>query len=175
LSDTTAEVAVVADYCQNHACEFALSNVWEKGGEGGIELAEKLLKTLENKESKLEFIYDSQLPIKEKITAIATKIYGSDGVDYADAAEKQIARLTALGFGELPICMAKTQYSVSDNPDLLGRPEGFRINVREVYASAGAGFIVALTGTVMTMPGLPKVPAAYSIDVDEQGRIAGLF
>jgi formate--tetrahydrofolate ligase len=175
VSDTEAEVKAVADFCKSKACEFALSNVWEKGGEGGIALAKKLLETLKNKTAKLEFAYDVKLPIKEKIAAIATKIYGADGVDYGDAAEKQIARLTALGFGELPICMAKTQYSLSDNPDLLGRPQGFRINVREVYVSAGAGFVVALTGTVMTMPGLPKVPAAYSIDVDTEGRISGLF
>ena len=175
VTDTEAETAFVRRFCEERGCEFALSEVWEKGGKGGIALAEKVLKTLEEKESNFHVLYDEKLPIMEKIAAVAGEIYGADGVTYAPGAVKQIKKLEELGFGELPVCMAKTQYSLSDNPDLLGRPEGFEINVREVYVSAGAGFVVVLTGAVMTMPGLPKKPAAFGIDVDENGKITGLF
>ena len=175
VTDSEEETAFVRDFCKERNCDFALSKVWEKGGEGGIELAEAVLDTLENKESNFHVIYDENLPITEKIAAIAKEIYGADGVNYAGNAMTQIKRLESLGFGNLPICMAKTQYSLSDNEKLLGKPEGFSITVREAYVSAGAGFIVVLTGNVMTMPGLPKKPAAYSIDVDENGMITGLF
>ena len=175
ITDTPAETAYVQKFCEDRGCEFALSEVWEKGGQGGIALAEKVLKTLEEKESNFHVLYDEKLPIKEKIAAIAREIYGADGVNYVASAEKQIQKLEELGFGELPVCMAKTQYSLSDNPDLLGRPEGFEISVREAYVSAGAGFVVVLTGAVMTMPGLSKNPAAYGIDVDDDGKITGLF
>ena len=175
ISDTAAEIAFVKKFCEDRGCEFAISQVWEKGGEGGIELAQKVLETLEKKESHFHVLYEDTLSLKEKIAAVSKEIYGADGVVYSPAAEKQLKKLTELGFGGLPVCMAKTQYSLSDNPDLLGRPEGFEINVREAYVSAGAGFVVVLTGAVMTMPGLPKTPAAFSIDVDEDGRITGLF
>ena len=175
ITDSEEETAYVRDFCKERNCDFALSKVWEKGGEGGIELAEAVLDTLENKESNFHVIYDENIPITEKIATIAKEIYGADGVNYAGNAMTQIKRLESLGFGNLPICMAKTQYSLSDNEKLLGRPNGFSITVREVYVSAGAGFIVVLTGNVMTMPGLPKKPAAYSIDVDENGMITGLF
>jgi len=175
VTDSEEETAFVRDFCKERNCDFALSKVWEKGGEGGIELAEAVLDTLENKESNFHVIYDENLPITDKIAAIAKEIYGADGVNYAGNAMTQIKRLESLGFGNLPICMAKTQYSLSDNEKLLGKPEGFSITVREAYVSAGAGFIVVLTGNVMTMPGLPKKPAAYSIDVDENGMITGLF
>ena len=175
VTDTEAETVYVQQFCEERGCEFALSQVWEKGGKGGIALAEKVLKTIEEKESNFHVLYDEKLPIKEKISVIAKEIYGADGVNFAPAAEKQIQKLEELGFGEMPVCMAKTQYSLSDNPDLLGRPEGFEISVREAYVSAGAGFIVVLTGAVMTMPGLSKNPAAYGIDVDDEGRITGLF
>ena len=175
ISDTAAEIAFVKKFCEDRGCEFAISQVWEKGGEGGIELAQKVLETLEKKESHFHVLYEDTLSLKEKIAAVSKENYGADGVVYSPAAEKQLKKLTELGFGGLPVCMAKTQYSLSDNPDLLGRPEGFEINVREAYVSAGAGFVVVLTGAVMTMPGLPKTPAAFSIDVDEDGRITGLF
>ena len=175
VSDTEAEIAYVKSFCEERGCEFAISQVWEKGGEGGIELAQKVLETLEKKESHFHVLYEDTLSLKEKIAAVSKEIYGADGVVYSPAAEKQLKKLTELGFGGLPVCMAKTQYSLSDNPDLLGWPEGFEINVREAYVSAGAGFVVVLTGAVMTMPGLPKTPAAFSIDVDEDGRITGLF
>ncbi len=149
--------------------------MWEKGGEGGIELARKVLKTLETKKSSFRLLYEDDLRLKEKIETVAKEIYGAGGVNFTSAAEEQLARLERLGFGKLPVCMAKNQYSLSDSPDRLGRPEGFELNVREVYVSAGAGFVVALTGSVMTMPGLPKTPAAYNIDVAEDGRITGLF
>jgi formate--tetrahydrofolate ligase len=168
-------VEYIAEFCRGKGCEMAVSRVWEQGGAGGIDLAEKILYTLEGKETRLEYVYSDELPLAEKIAAVATKIYGAEGVDFAEGAKKQLARLTDLGFGQLPVCMAKTQYSLSDNPALLGRPEGFRIAVREVYVCAGAGFVVALTGTVMTMPGLPKAPAAYDIDVNDDGQIVGLF
>lgn len=175
VTDTEAEVSFVKQFCEERGCEFAISEVWEKGGEGGIALAEKVLKTLEEKESRFQVLYADELSLKEKINTVAREIYGADGVNYSAAAEKQLAKLTELGFGSFPVCMAKTQYSLSDDPVLLGRPEHFRINVREVYVSAGAGFVVVLTGAVMTMPGLPKKPAAFNIDVDENGVITGLF
>ena len=175
VTDTEAETAYVQKFCEDRGCEFALSEVWEKGGQGGIALAEKVLKTLEEKESNFRVLYDEELPIKEKIEIIAKEIYGADGVNFVASAEKQIQKLEELGFGKMPVCMAKTQYSLSDNPDLLGRPEGFEISVREAYVSAGAGFVVVLTGAVMTMPGLSKNPAAYGIDVDDDGKITGLF
>lgn len=155
--------------------EFALAQVWEKGGKGGIDLANKVLETLENKESKFKPLYDTKLPIKEKIETVAKEIYGADGVNYSPEAQKAIAKIEDMGYGNLPVCMAKTQYSLSDDKDKLGRPEGFEISIRDVYISAGAGFVVVLTGNVMTMPGLPKHPAAYDIDVTDDGKITGLF
>lgn len=175
VSDTEAETSFVKQFCEERGCEFALSEVWEKGGEGGINLAEKVLHTLENKKSDFKLLYDDSLNLKEKIETVAKEIYGADGVNYSSQAEKQLSQLEKLGFGNLPVCMAKTQYSLSDDPALLGRPEGFRMNVREAYVSAGAGFVVVLTGAVMTMPGLPKQPAAFNIDVNEDGVITGLF
>ncbi|MDO4332047.1 MAG: formate--tetrahydrofolate ligase [Eubacteriales bacterium] len=175
VTDTEAETEFVRNFCEERGCEFALSEVWEKGGMGGIALAEKVLKTLEEKKSNFHVLYDEKLPIREKISIVAKEIYGADGVAYAPGAAKQIQKLEELGFGELPVCMAKTQYSLSDNAELLGRPQGFEISVREVYVSAGAGFVVVLTGAVMTMPGLGKKPAAYGIDVDASGKITGLF
>lgn len=175
VTDTKAEIDFVQKFCEDRNCEFALSEVWEKGGEGGIALADKVLDTLENKESRFKVLYEDSLSLKEKIETISSEIYGAGGVSYSPAAEKQLQKLEELGFGNMPVCMAKTQYSLSDNPAFLGRPVGFEMSVREVYVSAGAGFVVALTGAVMTMPGLPKKPAAYQIDVDEDGRITGLF
>ena len=175
VTDSEAEIAFVKQFCEERGCEFAISEVWEKGGEGGIALAEKVLKTLEEKESHFEPLYPSELPLTEKIETVAKEIYGAKGVNYTAAAKKQLAKLTELGFGDLPVCMAKTQYSLSDDPALLGRPKDFDITVREAYVSAGAGFVVVLTGAVMTMPGLPKQPAAFGIDVDESGKITGLF
>ncbi len=174
VSDTEAELAFVKEYCETRGCEFALSEVWEHGGDGGIELAEKILNTLETKESGYAPIYNTELPIKEKISTIAKEIYGADGVTYDAAASKAIERLEKLGYGNLPVCMAKNQYSLSDDATKLGRPSGFTVNIREVYVSAGAGFVVAITGTVMTMPGLPLHPAAERIDVDDNGVITGL-
>lgn len=175
VTDTKAEIDFVKKFCEDRNCEFALSEVWEKGGEGGIALADKVLDTLENKESHFKVLYEDSLSLKEKIETVASEIYGAGGVSYSPVAEKQLQKLEELGFGNMPVCMAKTQYSLSDNPAFLGRPVGFEMSVREVYVSAGAGFVVALTGAVMTMPGLPKKPAAYQIDVDEDGRITGLF
>ncbi len=175
VTDTEAEIAFVKQYCEERDCEFALSEVWEKGGEGGIALAKKVLETLEKKESNFKVLYKDELSLKEKIETVAREIYGAGHVSFAPAALKQLAKLEDLGFGSFPVCMAKNQYSLSDDPTLLGRPEGFEMNVREVYVSAGAGFVVVLTGAVMTMPGLPKQPAAYNIDVDENGKITGLF
>lgn len=174
VSDTEAELAFVKEYCEARGCEFALSEVWEHGGDGGIELAEKILNTLGTKESGYAPIYNTELPIKEKISIIAKEIYGADGVTYDVAASKAIERLEKLGYGNLPVCMAKNQYSLSDDATKLGRPSGFTVNIREVYVSAGAGFVVAITGTVMTMPGLPLHPAAERIDVDDNGVITGL-
>lgn len=175
VSDTAAEISFVQRFCEERNCEFALANVWEKGGEGGIALAEKVLTVLESRESRFKPLYEDALPLKEKIETVAKEIYGAKGVNFAPAALKQLQKLTDLGFGSLPVCMAKTQYSLSDDPALLGRPENFEINVREVYVSAGAGFVVVLTGAVMTMPGLPKKPAAFAIDVNEEGAVTGLF
>lgn len=175
ITDTDAETTFVKEFCENKGCEFALAEVWEKGGEGGIALATKVLESLEKKESKFELIYDNEQSLIDKINAVATKIYGADGVEYAPAALKQMANLEKLGFGNLPVCMAKTQYSLSDDASKLGRPTDFKISVREMYVSAGAGFVVVLTGSVMTMPGLPKTPAAFAIDVDDDGTIVGLF
>lgn len=175
VTDTKAETDYVEKFCRERGCEFALSEVWEKGGEGGIALAEKVLWTLENKESRFAPIYPDEMSLKEKIETVAREIYGADGVTYSTAAEKELERITALGMGTLPVCMAKTQYSLSDDPGRLGRPSGFTVNVREVYVSAGAGFVVAINGSIMTMPGLPKQPAAYNIDVDDRGVITGLF
>ncbi|MDE7268716.1 MAG: formate--tetrahydrofolate ligase, partial [Lachnospiraceae bacterium] len=175
VSDTQAEIDFVKKFCNDRNCDFAISKVWEKGGEGGIELANAVLNTLETKASHFAPIYGTHLSIVEKIIRISKAIYGAQGVAFASAAVKQIEKLEKMGFGELPICMAKNQYSLSDDPTLLGRPKGFTINVREVYVSAGAGFIVALTGAVMTMPGLPKEPAAYNIDVTNESLITGLF
>ncbi|MCI5958834.1 MAG: formate--tetrahydrofolate ligase [Lachnospiraceae bacterium] len=175
ITDTEAEVSFVRSFCEERNCEFALSTVWEHGGEGGIELANKVLETLDKKESHFKPLYEDDLPLTEKIETVAKEIYGAKGVVFSPAAAKQLQKLTDLGFGKLPVCMAKTQYSLSDDPAKLGRPEDFEITVREVYVSAGAGFVVVLTGAVMTMPGLPKKPAAFNIDVNDDGVITGLF
>ncbi len=175
VSDTEEELDFVKEFCESRGCEFALSDVWAKGGEGGAELADKVLYTLENKESRFQVLYDDAMSLEEKIRTICTKIYGAADVVFDDKAIKELREMTQLGFGRFPVCMAKTQYSLSDDANKLGRPEGFSIYVREVYACAGAGFIVAMTGTIMTMPGLPKVPAAERIDVGDDGRITGLF
>ena len=175
ITDTKAETDFVEHFCKERGCEFALSEVWEKGGEGGIALANKVLETLETKESNFKLLYDDELTLKEKIETVAKEIYVADGVTYSAAAERELKRITDLGMGRFPVCMAKTQYSLSDDAKKLGRPTGFTINVREVYASAGAGFVVAINGAIMTMPGLPKKPAAYQIDVDDNGVITGLF
>ena len=174
-SDTEAEYAYIKKFCEDRGCEFALSEVWAKGGEGGLALAEKVLHTLETKESNFAPIYPDEISLKDKISTVAGEIYGADGVTYAPAAERALKKLEDMGFGGLPVCMAKTQYSLSDDQTKLGRPQGFTINVRDAYVSAGAGFVVVLTGAIMTMPGLPKAPAAYNIDVDENGVITGLF
>lgn len=175
VSDTEAEINYVKRFCEERGCEFAISEVWEKGGEGGIELAQKVLQTLETKESHFKLLYEDSLSLKEKIETVAEQIYGAGSVSFAPAVIKQLEKLESLGFGRLPVCMAKNQYSLSDDPDKLGRPEGFELDVREVYVSAGAGFVVVLTGAIMTMPGLSKNPAAYGIDVDDNGMITGLF
>lgn len=175
VTDTKAEQDYVEQFCVERGCEFALANVWEKGGEGGIALAGKVLETLDKKESHFAPLYGDDSSLGEKIETVAKEIYGADGVTYTAQAKKQIEKLEELGFGKLPVCMAKTQYSLSDNPELLGRPSGFDMHVREAYVSAGAGFVVVLTGTVMTMPGLPAHPAAFNIDVNDEGVITGLF
>ena len=174
ITDSEAETAYVREFCETRGCEFALSEVWEKGGEGGIALAEKVLKAIDEKENHFHVLYENELSLQDKIKKIAQEIYGASDVVFAPAAAKQLKRLTELGFGDLPVCMAKNQYSLSDDAKLLGRPENFDIHIREVYVNAGAGFVVALTGAIMTMPGLPKVPAANGIDV-EDGKITGLF
>ena len=175
VTDTNAENAFIEKFCRERGCEFALSEVWEKGGEGGLDLAQKVLETLETKESDFHTLYNDELSLKDKIRTIAQEIYGAHDVVYEPAAEKQLAKIESMGFGSFPICMAKNQYSLSDDATKLGRPENFDIHIREVYVSAGAGFVVALTGAVMTMPGLPKVPAANGIDVTDDGKITGLF
>lgn len=174
-TDTQAELDTLFELCRNAGAEVAISEVWAKGGEGGKELAQKVLDTIEKKPSNFKVLYDLDAPVKEKIETIAKEVYGADGVNYTDSALKEIARYEEMGYGKLPVVMAKTQYSLSDDPTKLGRPTGFNITVREVRLSAGAGFLVAITGAIMTMPGLPKKPAAYSIDIDENGKITGLF
>jgi len=175
VSDTKAEIDFIREFCESRNCEFAISKVWEEGGKGGIELAEKILYTLENKESKFRYLYPDEMSLEDKLYTIATKIYGAKDVIYSHSAKKALERAKALGFDKFPVCVAKNQYSLSDDPKKLGRPENFDINVREVYVNAGAGFIVAITGNIMTMPGLPKTPAAEAVDVDENGNIVGLF
>lgn len=175
VTDTEAENDFIRNFCEERGCEFALSEVWAKGGEGGIALAEKVLDTLNNKESHFKPLYEDSLSLSEKIETIAKEIYGAKGVIFEPAAKKQLAKIEAMGFSNVPVCMAKNQYSLSDDAKKLGRPENFDIHVREVYVSAGAGFVVALTGAIMTMPGLPKVPAANGIDVSDEGAITGLF
>ena len=175
VTDTKAETDYIEQFCRERDCEFALAKVWENGGKGGVELAEKVLKTLETKESHFKPLYADDLSLEEKIETIAKEIYGADGVTYASAAAKELKRIADMGMSDFPVCMAKTQYSLSDDQTKLGRPSGFTINVREVYVSAGAGFVVAITGAIMTMPGLPKNPAAYGIDVEDNGVITGLF
>ncbi|MGO5051416.1 formate--tetrahydrofolate ligase [Lachnospiraceae bacterium LCP25S3_G4] len=175
VTDTESEIIYIQNFCEQRGCEFALSEVWEKGGEGGINLANKVVQTLEKKESHFQLLYKDELSLKEKIEVIATEIYGARQVEYSPAAEKQLAKIEDMGFKAFPICMAKNQYSLSDDATLLGRPENFDIHIREVYVNAGAGFVVALTGAVMTMPGLPKEPAANGIDVASDGTITGLF
>ena len=175
VTDTKAETDYIEQFCKERGCEFALSEVWAKGGEGGIALANKVLETLENKESHFRVLYEDSLSLEEKIETVAKEIYGADGVTYSPAAKRELKRITELGMSDFPVCMAKTQYSLSDDQTKLGRPTGFTINIREVYASAGAGFVVAVTGAIMTMPGLGKQPAAYGIDVNDDGVITGLF
>ena len=176
VADTEAEQNFIKEHVEAMGCEFAIANVWAKGGEGGIELANKVLKSIEKSSKQLNFTYEDEMPLKEKINAIATKIYGAKAVSFSPAASKTLDNLEKMGFGNMPVCMAKTQYSLSDDQTKLGRPEDFTVNVREVYVSAGAGFVVAITGSIMTMPGLPKVPAAEIIDYDENtNKITGLF
>ena len=175
VTDSEAEVNFIKEFCESRNCEFAISKVWEEGGKGGVELAKKILYTLENKESHFAPLYPDDMSIEDKLYTIATKIYGAKNVTYSPAAKKAIEKAKALGYGNLPVCVAKNQYSLSDDPKKLGRPENFDINVREAYVNAGAGFVVAITGSIMTMPGLPKVPAAEAVDVDEKGNIVGLF
>ena len=175
VTDTKAETDYVEQFCRERGCEFALSEVWEKGGEGGIELANKVLLTLEQKESHFKPLYPDDMSLEDKIATVAREIYGADGVTYSAAAKKELKRIADMGMSSFPVCMAKTQYSLSDDQTKLGRPNGFTINVREVYVSAGAGFVVAVTGSIMTMPGLSKNPAAYGIDVNDDGVITGLF
>jgi formate--tetrahydrofolate ligase len=173
--DTAAELDYVKEFCEARGCKFALSEVWEKGGEGGLELAKLLMETLENEKSDFDFLYDTELPITEKLETICKEIYGAGRVVYGAGVMKKINAITELGFGNLPICVAKNQYSLSDDATSLGRPEGFDITISDVYVNAGAGFVVVLTGNIMTMPGLPKVPAAECVDVDDSGKIVGLF
>ena len=175
ITDTPAELEFVKQFCESRGCEFALSEVWAKGGEGGVALAEKVLNTLETKKSNFRLLYEDEMSLEDKIITVAKEIYGAGSVNFSSAAKKQLQKITDMGFGNMPVCMAKNQYSLSDDPKLLGRPEGFELTVREVYVSAGAGFVVALTGDVMTMPGLSKKPAAYGIDVNKAGKITGLF
>lgn len=174
-SDTPEETAFVEKFCRDRGCEFALSEVWAKGGEGGTELAEKIIETIDQKQSNFKPLYPDSMSLSDKIRTVAKEIYGAGDVEFSKAAAKELKHLTDLGMGDFPVCIAKTQYSLSDDPKLLGRPEGFTLHVREVYPSAGAGFVVAVTGNIMTMPGLPKHPAAYDIDITDDGRITGLF
>lgn len=175
ITDTEDEIRFVENFCRERGCDFAISQVWEKGGEGGIELAKRVLDTLADQKSDFEPLYPDELSLTEKIETIAREIYGAAEVTYSPAALRELKHITELGMDSFPVCMAKTQYSLSDDASKLGRPEGFALHVREVYASAGAGFVVAITGSIMTMPGLPKEPAANHIDVNEDGTITGLF
>ncbi len=175
LTDTQAETEFVKNFCEERGCKFALSEVWAKGGEGGEDLAKQVIETINTKPSNYAPIYEDDMSLKDKINAVATRIYGADGVTFLPAANRQLAKIEEMGFGKLPVCMAKTQYSLSDDPSMLGRPRDYNITVREAYVSAGAGFVVALTGAIVTMPGLPKRPAAFDIDVNEEGKIVGLF
>ena len=175
VTDSEAEVNFIKEFCESRNCEFAISKVWEEGGKGGVELAKKILYTLENKESHFTPLYPDDMSIEDKLYTIATKIYGAKNVTYSPAAKKAIEKAKSLGYDNLPVCVAKNQYSLSDDQKKLGRPENFDINVREAYVNAGAGFVVAITGSIMTMPGLPKVPAAEAVDVDENGNVVGLF
>lgn len=175
VSDTEAELDFVKKFCEDKGCEFALSQVWEKGGEGGTALAEKVIETIDTRESHFHCLYEDSLSLKEKMTVIAKEIYGAGEVLFEPAVERELARIESLGFGSFPVCMAKNQYSLSDDKSVLGRPQGFPIHIRDVYVSAGAGFVMAITGTIMTMPGLPRIPAAEGIDVNEAGKITGLF
>ena len=175
ITDTDEEVNFVKEFCHSKGADFELSKVWEFGGEGGVPLAKKVIEVLENKESNFSPIYKDELPLEEKIETVAKKIYGADGIVFSSQASKELKKLKELGFDSLPVCIAKTQYSLSDDPDKLGRPEGFTVTVRDLYVSAGAGFVVVLTGNIMTMPGLPKRPAAFNIDLNDEGRITGLF
>lgn len=174
-SDTPAEIECVTAFCRQHQCEFAVSEVWQKGGEGGIALAERVLATLQHATAQFAPLYPDHFSLDQKITTVCQQIYGAARIDYSKTAQQQLRQLTELGFGHLPVCIAKTQYSFSDDPTRLGRPEGFTLHVRELYVNAGAGFVVVLTGSIMTMPGLPKVPAATRIDIDDNGTISGLF
>ena len=174
-TDSEAEIAYIKEFCENMGVEVSLAEIFAKGGKGGTDLAQKVCKTIETKESNYKPLYDEKLPIKEKLSIIAKEIYRADGVIFTAQAEKAIKEITELGFGDIPVCVAKTQYSLSDDPTKLGKPENFEITVRDVRLSAGAGFVVALTGDIMTMPGLPKVPAANKIDCDNNGNISGLF
>ncbi len=174
-TDTEEEILFVKKFCETRNCDFEICEVWEKGGEGGIALANKVIAAAESEKSEFTLLYPDELPLEEKIHKIAVEIYGADGVVYTQAAKSALQKISRMGYGHLPICMAKTQYSFSDDDTKLGRPTGFDIHIREVYLNAGAGFVVAVTGTVMTMPGLPKKPAANNIDVDENGVITGLF
>jgi formate--tetrahydrofolate ligase len=175
VTDTAAETSFVEQFCRERGCSFALSEVWEKGGEGGIALANEVLEAIEQKESHFAPLYADELSLEDKIACVAKEIYGADGVTYEPAARKELKRITDMGMGHFPVCMAKTQYSLSDDATRLGRPTGFDVHVREVYVSAGAEFVVAITGAITTMPGLGKTPAAYNIDVDDNGVITGLF
>ncbi len=175
VSDTEEELNFVKDFCESKGCDFELAEVWEKGGEGGKALASKVISAIENRENHFKVLYPDEMPLKDKIKTICTEIYGASDVTYEAAASKALAKIEEMGYGNLPVCMAKTQYSLSDDPKKLGRPSDFIVHVREVYVSAGAGFVVVITGSIMTMPGLPKQPAAFSIDVDDNGNITGLF
>lgn len=175
VSDTDAENAFVKEFCEERGCRFAISKVWEKGGEGGEELANQVLDVLAHEPCNFSPLYDNELPLSKKIRTIAQKIYGADDIVFEPTAKKQLDKLVQMGFDQLPVCMAKNQYSLSDDPTKLGRPRNFTVTIREIYVNAGAGFVVALTGTIMTMPGLPKIPAANHIDVTEDGKIVGLF
>ena len=174
ITDTDAELNYIKDFVENMGCDFALAKVWEQGGEGGLALAEKVVEVLETKQANFKMLYEDDMSLEDKIHTIATKIYGANGVNYVASAKKQLEKITSLGYGNLPVCMAKTQYSLSDDQTKLGRPTDFDITVRDVYVNAGAGFVVAITGSIMTMPGLPKVPAAENIDVVDN-QIVGLF